>query len=137
MKLDYDKRETLKNANVILNNAREVRLLAESQNFIGSPRLSHSPKQKGNINPEMVANQAIKRAEAEDELEAISFAMNSLDDELSSILTKKYLNKVKVPDVDLYLSKNIAASTFYKLVEKATLNFALCYRGGELVVWCI
>lgn len=83
----------------------------------------------------MVANQAIKRAEAEDELEAISFAMNSLDDELSSILAKKYLNKVKVPDVELYLSMNIASSTFYLKLGQALVSFAFCYRSGRLVVW--
>lgn len=135
MNFDFDEKQTRMNAKELLNKARRMRSIVESQSYVRSPTMSHSPITHSNTNSEAVARMALKSAEAKEELNVINEAMNLMSEEQGLLLAKKYLDKNKKSDTDLYLNMNLAASSFYKRVDKALVEFAFCYRGGELVVW--
>lgn len=135
MNFDFDEKQTRMNAKELLNKARRMRSIVESQSYVRSPTMSHSPITHSNTNSEAVARMALKSAEAKEELNVINEAMNLMSEEQGLLLAKKYLDKNKKSDTELYLNMNLAASSFYKRVDKALVEFAFCYRGGELVVW--
>lgn len=135
MNFDYDEKQTRNNAKDLLNNARRMQAIVESQSYVRSPVMSHAPITHSNINSEAVARMAVKSAEATEEWKAINEAINLMDEELGLLIARKYLDKNKRPDTDIYLSMNISASGFYTRIDKALVEFAFCYRGGELVAW--
>lgn len=135
MNFDYDEKQTRNNAKNLLNNARRMQSIVESQSYVRSPVMSHAPITHSNINSEAVARMAVKSAEASEELNSINEAVNLMDEEQGLLLARKYLDKNKRSDTDLYLNMNLAASSFYRRVDKALVEFAFCYRGGELVAW--
>lgn len=135
MNFDYDDKQTRNNAKDLLNNARRMQSIVESQSYVRSPVMSHAPITHSNINSEVVARMAVKSAEATEEWKAINEAINLMDEELGLLIARKYLDKNKRPDTDIYLSMNISASGFYTRIDKALVEFAFCYRGGELIAW--
>lgn len=135
MYLDHDKKQTKKNARAFLLNAQRIRSIVESQSFIRSPIMSHSPVSHSNINPEAVAKMAIKTAEAKEEWEAINEAVNRMNEERGLMIAKMYLDKNKLSDTDLYLNMGLSSSAFYNRLDKALVEFAFCYQGGVLVAW--
>lgn len=135
MQLDYNKKQTRENVKKILSEARKIRLIAESQSYVRSPVMSPAPVYKSNVNSETVAKMAIRAAEAEEEFAAINEAIELMDEKNGKILTRKYLAKNELTDTDLYLNLNMSSSSFYRLMDRSLLEFAFCYRGGELVAW--
>lgn len=135
MNFDFDEKQTRKNVKLLLKNARRIRAIVESQSYVRSPVMSHEPVARSNINPETVARMAIEATEATEEWEAINEAVKLLSDEYQSIVSKKYLVRNPLQDVDMYMGMNLASSSYYRKVDKALVEFAFCYRGGELVVW--
>lgn len=135
MNFDYDEKQTKSNAKALLSRASHIRAIIESQSYVRSPVMSHAPASRSNINPETVAKMAIKTAEAKEEWEAINEAVKLLDDESQFILSRKYL--VRNPDTNtgIYLDMSLSSSSFYRKLDITMLEFAFCYRGGELIAW--
>lgn len=77
---------------------------------------------------------ALNRVEAENELDAIEYAVGRLFDPLHRrILYEKHLNTNKHFDFEVYNALFISEGSFYHALSCAYLEFAEIYRGGILL----
>lgn len=132
---EINKRLTKRNVKRLLERARDVQMIVRSKGFVRSSHPSLVPPTKNNQNSDAIARMVIRIGEAEEECEAINAAIKLMDEESGLIISQKYLSNNSCTDTDLYLNMNISSSSFYSRLDKALLEFAFCYRGGELAEW--
>lgn len=136
MELNFDHQQTKKNVTVFLKHANKVRVLYYSSLALKShSRYSDTPVYAQGQHSEQVAKAALLRIEAQEEWAEIETALELMEPENKLLIAKKYLTSDKLSDTNVYTTLNLSSSHFYRKLEKALIEFAFCYRGGELVAW--
>ena len=75
-----------------------------------------------------------RKLEATDTLQAIDQAIHVLSDKDKHRITAKFMSGTQTFDYEIYNTENISQSTYYRQLHEALLNFAECYKGGQLLV---
>ena len=93
---------------------------------------SFTPRNPSVINNSQVEKLAIRKADAEIELDAIEQAVSNLHNPYyRRILFEKYLKSMPEKDFTIYGNLAISESLYYDLLDKALIAFAELYRNGE------
>lgn len=78
---------------------------------------------------------ALKKVDAQAELDAIEYAVNNLYEPVHRrILYEKFLQPYRPQDWEIYEALGYERSRFYELVDEALIAFAEQYRSSTLVV---
>ncbi|WP_225743358.1 ArpU family phage packaging/lysis transcriptional regulator [Marinilactibacillus sp. Marseille-P9653] len=94
---------------------------------------SFEPKSYTGTNPDTIGDAVTRKIVAQQELNKIVEAINKLNSYNRQLLYLKYMNKVELSDVKIYTELAMSESTFYRELEKAQLELAEAYEGGELL----
>ncbi len=135
---DINKSETKKKADAVL---RAYRSLQRRAGEAYSPKVTASfslePRSGTHGPSRQVENMVIRRLEAQQELEYFTTAINELSDRhYSQVLIMKYCQPLRMPDYRIYNSLGYSESEYYRMLERALLEFAEGYKSGELMVYC-
>ena len=99
-----------------------------------TPTYSFMPRNPSSDTTSQIEKLAIKKVDAEMELDAIEQAVSELHDPYyRRILFEKYLDKYRKKDQTIYTALAISESSYYETLDKALLAFAELYRNGEQV----
>lgn len=126
-----------KNADRILRQYRRLAMIA-GEEYAPKVTASYSlePKSFGGAVNKATENMVARRVDAQNELEQIAKAVNSLSElEYITVLIERYCRKRKRQDKDIYLSMGYSESEFYRVLNRALFEFAEAYRHGELLVY--
>lgn len=111
---------------VIAQDAAEQRV---TQVFTFEPRGGHSPSKA-------VENLAIRKVQAEQELEEIEQAQSRMfNPDYRLIIFRKYLEFPSSTNYMIGQELGVESTAFQKMLRNALLAFAHSYRDGVLVVW--
>lgn len=95
---------------------------------------SFMPRNPSSDTTSQIEKLAIRKVDAEMELDAIEQAVSELHDPYyRRILFEKYLDKYRKKDQTIYTALAISESSYYETLGKALLAFAELYRNGEQV----
>ena len=95
---------------------------------------SFMPRNPSSDTTSQIEKLAIRKVDAEMELDAIEQAVSELHDPYyRRILFEKYLDKYRKKDQTIYTALAISESSYYETLDKALLAFAELYRNGEQV----
>ena len=95
---------------------------------------SFTPRNPNFTNNSQVEKLAIRKVDAEIELDAIEQAVSNLHNPFyRRILFEKYLKSTPEKDFSIYQNLAISESSYYDLLDKALIAFAEIYRNGEQV----
>ena len=93
------------------------------------------PRNPGSDTTSQVEKLAIRKVDAEMELDAIEQAVSELHDPYySRIIYEKYMVWHRKKDETIYNELSISESSYYEILDKALLAFAELYRNGEQMV---
>ena len=134
---NVNEKESIKKVKSLLLKYRRLALVAGADyNAVTNGwNIGEQPKQKQTKKGSLVESQVLRKVEAENELGQINRAIKSLSDDLfKTILWRKYCSKQKVKDIAIYMGLNMSESEFYRLNNRALLEFAYIYNHGALLV---
>lgn len=128
-----DEAITKKNAKNILKGYPRWRRVANDVNGQKvTTTYSFTPRNPSAVNNSQVEKLAIRKADAELELDAIEQAVSNLHNPYyRRILFEKYLKNIPEKDFSIYHNLAISESLYYDLLDKALIAFAELYRNGE------
>lgn len=128
-----DEVTTKKNAKNILKGYHRWQRVANDVNGQKvTTTYSFTPRNPSAVNNSQVEKLAIRKADAELELDAIEQAVSNLHNPYyRRILFEKYLKNIPEKDFTIYHNLAISESLYYDLLDKALIAFAELYRNGE------
>lgn len=95
---------------------------------------SFMPRNPSSGRDSQVEKLAIRKVDAEFELDAIEQAVSNLHDPLyRRILFEKYLQWDCKKDESISMELSISESSYYDILDKALMAFAELYRNGEQI----
>ena len=127
--------KTKENARKILRGYPRWRRVANDRNGQRVTTIySFTPRNPNFTNNSQVEKLAIRKVDAEIELDAIEQAVSNLHNPFyRRILFEKYLKSTHEKDFSIYQNLAISESSYYDLLDKALIAFAEIYRNGEQV----
>lgn len=127
--------KTKENARKILRGYPRWRRVANDRNGQRVTTIySFTPRNLNFTNNSQVEKLAIRKVDAEIELDAIEQAVSNLHNPFyRRILFEKYLKSTPEKDFSIYQNLAISESSYYDLLDKALIAFAEIYRNGEQV----
>lgn len=134
---EIDKKATKENADEVLNLYRRYANMSGKE-YTPKVTASYSLEPRGNGGPVSRSTEitVTNRVAAWNELEAIMEAINQISDSFArQVVIKKYCERPILPDKAIYPDLGYSESEFYRLWERGVVEFAECYRGGELLVF--
>ena len=131
------KKETMSKAYRVLERYTILCNIAEEPY---SPKLtatySLEPKSKTGQNGSQTVSMVARRVDAEREIEEIRKAVDKVSDSYCrQVLIEKYYFGRNKTDIAIYIDLGYSESEFYRLLERAVLEFAENYRHGKLLVF--
>lgn len=132
---EINEAKTKENAKKILKGYPRWRRVANDRNGQKvTTTYSFMPRNPGNDTTSQVEKLAIRKVDAELELDAIEQAVSELHDPYyRRIIYEKYMVWHRKKDETIYNELSISESSYYKILDKALLAFAELYRNGEQV----
>lgn len=129
------KNKTKENADNTLKNYRVLlRIAGEEYSPKVTATYSLEPKSAPNSPSRQTEQMVIRRVSAQQELELMASAINRLSDlNLSQILIERYCRVRFRQDKAIYPSLGYSESEYYRLLDRALLEFAEAYKAGELL----
>lgn len=132
---DINESKTKKNAKRILRGYLRWRRVA---NDIDGQKVtttySFMPRSQSSVRISQVEKLAIRKVDAELELDAIEQAVSGLHDPLyRRILFEKYLQWDCKKDEAILMDLSLSESSYYDILDRALMAFAELYRNGEQV----
>lgn len=95
---------------------------------------SFMPRNPSSVRESQVEKLAIRKVDAEIELDAIEQAVSRLHDPLyRRILFEKYLQWNCKKDETIAMDLSLSESSYYDILDKSLMAFAELYRNGEQV----
>ena len=95
---------------------------------------SFMPRNPSSVRDSQVEKLAIRKVDAEIELDAIEQAVSRLHDPLyRRILFEKYLQWNCKKDETIAMGLSLSESSYYDILDKSLMAFAELYRNGEQV----
>lgn len=132
---EINESKTRENAKKILRGYPRWRRVANDKDGQKvTPTYSFMPRNPSSDTTSQIEKLAIRKVDAEMELDAIEQAVSELHDPYyRRILFEKYLDKYRKKDQTIYTALSISESSYYETLDKALLAFAELYRNGEQV----
>ena len=132
---DINEAKTKENAKKILKGYPRWRRVANDQNGQKvTTTYSFTPRNPRSDTTSQVEKLAIRKVDAEMELDAIEQAVSELHDPYyRKIIYEKYMVWHRKKDETIYNELSISESSYYEILDKALLAFAELYRNGEQV----
>lgn len=132
---DINEAKTKENAKKILKGYPRWRRVAnDTDGQRVTTTYSFMPRNPSSGRDSQVEKLAIRKVDAELELDAIEQAVSNLHDPLyRRILFEKYLQWERKKDEVISRDLAISESSYYDILEKALMAFAELYRNGEQV----
>lgn len=132
---EINEAKTKENAKKILKGYPRWRRVANDKNGQKvTTTYSFMPRNPGSNTTSQVEKLAIRKVDAEMELDAIEQAVSGLHDPLyRRILFEKYLQWDCKKDEVISRDLAISESSYYDILEKALMAFAELYRNGEQI----
>lgn len=129
------KNKTKENADNTLKNYRVLlRIAGEEYSPKVTTTYSLEPKSAQSSPSRQTEQMVIRRVSAQQELELMASAINRLSDlNLSQILIERYCRVRFRQDKAIYPSLGYSESEYYRLLDRALLEFAEAYKAGELL----
>lgn len=132
---EINEAKTKENAKKILKGYPRWRRVANDKNGQKvTTTYSFMPRNPGSDTTSQVEKLAIRKVDAEMELDAIEQAVSELHDPLyRRILFEKYLQWDCKKDESISMELSISESSYYDILDKALMAFAELYRNGEQI----
>ena len=132
---DINEAKTKENAKKILKGYPRWRRVANDQNGQKvTTTYSFMPRNPGSDTTSQVEKLAIRKVDAEMELDAIEQAVSGLHDPLyRRILFEKYLQWDCKKDESIAMDLSLSESSYYDILDKSLMAFAELYRNGEQI----
>lgn len=132
---EINEAKTKENAKKILKGYPRWRRVANDKNGQKvTTTYSFMPRNPGCDTTSQVEKLAIRKVDAEMELDAIEQAVSELHDPYyRRIIYEKYMVWYRKKDETIYNELSISESSYYEILDKALLAFAELYRNGEQV----
>ncbi|MCW6663938.1 transcriptional regulator [Aerococcaceae bacterium NML190073] len=132
-----DEKKTKENAQATLAQYRLLKRIA-GEKF--EPRVtatySFEPRSQTNLNSNAIEKHIARQVSAQQELERIEEAINSVIGSYErQVLIEKYCKRYDKTDIAIYMDLGYTESEFYRLLDRALYEFAETYRHGELLVF--
>lgn len=127
--------KTKENAKKILKGYPRWRRVANDKNGQKvTTTYSFMPRNPGSDTTSQVEKLAIRKVDAEIELDAIEQAVSGLHDPLyRRILFEKYLQWNCKKDETIAMDLSLSESSYYDILDKSLMAFAELYRNGEQI----
>jgi len=127
--------KTKENAKKILKGYPRWRRVANDKNGQKvTTTYSFMPRNPGSDTTSQVEKLAIRKVDAEMELDAIEQAVSGLHDPLyRRILFEKYLQWDCKKDESIAMDLSLSESSYYDILDKSLMAFAELYRNGEQI----
>lgn len=132
---EIDKEITKKNVDYLLDRYHNIKRLAGSYSPKTTTTYSIMPRSFTGLTSDSTSDTATRKAMAQQQLQEIEQAINSLTGTSKQRLYFKYIADDRMYDYQIYMNQNISKTTYYKELGKAQLEFAEAYRGGELLAF--
>ncbi|OFO01872.1 ArpU family phage packaging/lysis transcriptional regulator [Streptococcus sp. HMSC070B10] len=132
---DINEIKTKENAKKILKGYPRWRRVANDKNGQKvTTTYSFMPRNPGSDTTSQVEKLAIRKVDAEMELDAIEQAVSGLHDPLyRRILFEKYLQWSCKKDETIATDLSLSESSYYDILDKSLMAFAELYRNGEQI----
>ena len=132
---DINETKTKENAKKILKGYPRWRRVAnDTEGQRVTTTYSFMPRNPSSGRNSQVEKLAIRKVDAEMELDAIEQAVSELHDPYyRRIIYEKYMVWHRKKDETIYNELAISESSYYEILDKALLAFAELYRNGEQV----
>ena len=132
---DINEIKTKKNAKRILKGYPRWRRVAnDTDGQRVTTTYSFMPRNPSSVRDSQVEKLAIRKVDAEIELDAIEQAVSRLHDPLyRRILFEKYLQWNCKKDETIAMDLSLSESSYYDILDKSLMAFAELYRNGEQV----
>ncbi|MFS9006252.1 ArpU family phage packaging/lysis transcriptional regulator [Streptococcus oralis] len=132
---EINEAKTKENAKKILKGYPRWRRVANDQNGQKvTTTYSFMPRNPGSDTTSQVEKLAIRKVDAEMELDAIEQAVSGLHDPLyRRILFEKYLQWDCKKDESIAMDLSLSESSYYDILDKSLMAFAELYRNGEQI----
>lgn len=132
---DINEAKTKENAKKILKGYPRWRRVAnDTDGQRVTTTYSFMPRNPGRDTTSQVEKLAIRKVDAEIELDAIEQAVSGLHDPLyRRILFEKYLQWNCKKDETIAMDLSLSESSYYDILDKSLMAFAELYRNGEQI----
>ena len=132
---DINEAKTKENAKRILRGYPRWRRVAnDTDGQKVTTTYSFMPRNPSSVRDSQVEKLAIRKVDAEIELDAIEQAVSRLHDPLyRRILFEKYLQWNCKKDETIAMDLSLSESSYYDILDRALMAFAELYRNGEQV----
>lgn len=133
---NIDETATIAKAKKVLNSFRRLDRIAGSQYSLSSSgnwqeaKTSHTPRKTAKHEEHL-----LRVITVEQERDRIRRTAESLEEPYRSILLLKFCEKFKSSNLVICQKLGYSESTFYHKQKQALLQFAECYKGGELLTF--
>ena len=131
-----DEKKTRKEAIKVLKKYSRLRRIA-GEEYAPKITISYSlePRPSSGQTSKQVESMVLRRVSAQQDLELIAKAINNLSDmEYTRILVERYCRK-KREDYSIYSELGYSSSEYYRILNKALLEFAESYQASNLLVY--
>ena len=132
-----DEKKTRREAVKVLKKYSRLRRIA-GEEYAPKISISYSlePRSASGQPMKQVESMVIRRVSAQQDLEAIAKAINSLSDfEYTRVLIERYCRKTRREDYNIYSELGYSSSEYYRILNKALLEFAESYQAINLLVY--
>ena len=132
-----DEKKTRKEAIKVLKKYSRLRRIA-GEEYAPKITISYSlePRSSSGQVSKQVENMVVRRVSAQQDLEVIAKAINSLSNlEYTRILIERYCRKNRREDYSIYSELGYSSSEYYRILNKALLEFAESYQARDLLVY--
>jgi phage transcriptional regulator, arpU family len=132
-----DEKKTRKEAIKVLKKYSRLRRIA-GEEYAPKITISYSlePKSSSGQTSKQVESMVVRRVSAQQDLELIAKAINNLSNlEYTRILVERYCRNKKREDYSIYSELGYSSSEYYRILNKALLEFAESYQASNLLVY--
>lgn len=132
-----DEKKTRREAIKVLKKYSRLRRIA-GEEYAPKITISYSlePRSSSGQVSKQVETMVVRRVSAQQDLELIAKAINNLSDlEYTRILIERYCRKKRREDYSIYSELGYSSSEYYRILNKALLEFAESYQARDLLVY--
>ena len=128
-----DEKKTRKEAIKVLKKYSRLRRIA-GEEYAPKITISYSlePRSSSGQTSKQVESMVVRRVSAQQDLELIN---NLSDLEYTRILVERYCRKKRREDYSIYSELGYSSSEYYRILNKALLEFAESYQASNLLVY--
>lgn len=132
-----DEKKTRKAAERVLKRYFQLKRIA-GEEYAPKITISYTLEPRGGTGhvSKQVEDMVVRRVSAQQDMEAIAKAINSLSClDYTRILVERYCTPYRKATHILYSDLGYSASEYYRMLNRALLEFAECYQGKDLLVY--